>query len=168
MEDDNIIPLKNHLGVHDGSRDAQTCPEDEQHFVHPGNNIKRRRFTKAELHYRMQTLFALIVGAIFLALALFSVLGIAAICTIKEISIEPRKSYIIYDTAKKLKRTSGIKNKIDVIYDGIEKFNGDVELYLSESPDHKSYLNTLVKLSRRLKSGKAVDYDAMVEKRNKQ
>lgn len=138
MEDDDIIQLKTHPGAR-GEKPAApvTTAENKEHLSPSETTSRRGKLTKAERHYRRSVFSAVITLIFVLFLILFIIIGGASMYAIKALSVEPRKSYIIYDTANKLRTSGDIKNKIDIICDGIKKFNGDIELFFAEKSAEK-------------------------------
>ena len=124
MEDDDIIKLKTDPVQ---CRENQPAPITSSAAVEPAAG--RSKLTKAEHDYR-RSIFSTVITLIFvLLLIIFIVLGAASMYAIKTLAVYPQKSYIIYDTAKKLENTEGIEKKIDVLRNGIEKFiSGESEV----------------------------------------
>ena len=174
MSDENItIKLKTNpgmpqdqnaenLSVNNGAATAKTknCAPPppppssiQSQFVQPKTNKKRHKLTKAELHYRLRVVFSIIFLVLFLAFLAVVALGAGSMYVVYEISKEPRKAYIVYDTAKLFKRTSDIKGKFNVINDGVKKFVGKAAATPVEAAEEKSYGGTLRKIQERSKAG---------------
>ena len=139
MEDEDIIQLKTRPGAQPENSSVQPAAAAEAgQFVKPEVNTRRNRLTKAERHYRRSVFSAIFTIILVLFLIVFILLGAASMYIVKELTVEPEKSYIIYDTAKKLKNTDGIKNKFDILINGVKKFRAGSEVSGSGSNAEKS------------------------------
>lgn len=150
MEDDDIIRLKPSPGAQPENSNVQPAAAAEAgQFVEPEVNTRRGKLTKAERHYRRSVFSAVFTIILVLFLIVFILLGAASMYIVKELTVEPKKSYIIYDTAKELKNTDGIKNKLDILINGVKKFRAGSEVYGKGSNAEKSGSGKLRKIKER-------------------
>ena len=150
MEDDDIIRLKPSPGAQPENSNVQPAAAAEAgQFVKPEVNTRRGKLTKAERHYRRSVFSAVFTIILVLFLILFIILGAASMYIVKELTVEPKKSYIIYDTAKELKNTDGIKNKLDILINGVKKFRAGSEVSGKGSNAEKSGSGKLRKIKER-------------------
>ena len=150
MEDDDIIQLKTRPGAQPENGNVQPAAAAETERSAPAEIRKKSsKLTKAERHYRRSVFSAVFTIILVLFLIVFILLGAASMYIVKELTVEPKKSYIIYDTAKELKNTDGIKNKLDILINGVKKFRAGSEVSGKGSNAEKSGSGKLRKIKER-------------------
>ena len=119
MEDEYTIQLKANPGA---CKEVPDVKVDPVKSVQEKVSTRHSKLTKAERNYRINVFYALFMTILILFLIAFIVTGAASMYVIKVLSVEPNRSYIIYETANKLKNTSNIKEQFDILVNGVKTF----------------------------------------------
>ena len=142
---DDDIAMKN------GAPDAKNA--GTSNFVKPKKNKPGKKIiTKAELKYRLHVILSIIIILLVLAVLAMVAVGGFSVYAVYQISENPKKGEIIYDTAKAMKRTSNWSKKYTILSNGVKKFM-DIKPPVVNESEERSYGGTLRTIQDNSKAG---------------
>ena len=122
-------------------------------FVQPKKDKTGKKIiTKAEVKYRLRVILSIIVILLVFAVLAAVAVGSFSVYAVYQISENPKKGEIIYDTAKTMKRTSNWSKKYTILSNGVKKFM-DVKPPVVKESEEKSLGGTLRTIRDNSKAG---------------
>lgn len=124
-------------------------------FVQPKKDKPGKKIiTKSELKYRLHVILSIIIILLVLAVLAMVAVGGFSVYAVYQVSENPKKGEIIYDTAKAMKRTSDWSKKYTILSTGVKKFM-DVKPPVVKESEEKSLGGTLRAIRDSSKAGES-------------